>query len=200
MYEYIQGKITAIDPAHVIIDNQGIGYYIHISLGTFSKIKDKESVKLYIHQAFKVEATTPVGIVMYGFFDQMERKLFHHLISVSRVGNNTAILMLSSLQPEEIYNAIVNNQPQVLTAVKGIGTKAAQRIIVDLKDKLLKEDMQLQNIDDSYNTKLNESLSALSMLGFHKNVSSKVLEKIMKEEGNENLPIEEIIKKALKIL
>ncbi len=199
MYAYIEGKLTDKNPAYAIIDCNGIGYMINISLNTFSKLKNKDQFRLYTHLSIKNEATTPVGFVLYGFADETERHLFRQLISVSGVGNTTALLMLSSLSPEKLHAAIVENNAALLQSVKGIGAKSAQRIIIDLKDKLEKNKLSAEFVSSEHNTNKDEALSALTMLGFNKVSSEKALRKIMEKQGEE-LPIETLIKEALKIL
>jgi len=199
MYSYIEGKLTEKNPAFVVVDCNGIGYMINISLNTFTKLKDKDRFRLLTHLAIKNEATTPVGFVLYGFADQEERNLFRQLISVSGVGNSTALLMLSSLTPKKLYNAIINNNPSVLQSVKGIGTKSAQRIIIDLKDKLEKWEISPEIISVTHNTNKDEALSGLTVLGFNKIASEKALNKILVKHGAD-LPVEVLIKEALKIL
>lgn len=199
MYSYIAGKIGELNPAYVVIDCQGIGYMINISVNTFSNIKNLDHCRLFTHLAIKNEATTPVGFVLYGFFDKSERELFRQLISVSGVGYNTAILILSSFPPEKLVAAISENNVAALQSVKGIGAKSAQRIIIDLKDKIQKGRVASDLIGIPHNTNRDEALSGLMVLGFHKTGAEKALDKIQKEEGTE-LSIEELIKKALKIL
>ncbi|MBC8487727.1 MAG: Holliday junction branch migration protein RuvA [Bacteroidetes bacterium] len=199
MYSYIEGKLTEKNPAFVVVDCNGIGYMINISLNTFSKLKDKDHFRLLTHLAIKNEATTPVGFVLYGFADQEERNLFRQLISVSGVGNSTALLMLSSLTPEKLYSAIIHNNPSVLQSVKGIGAKSAQRIIIDLKDKLEKWEISPEIISVTHNTNKDEALSGLTVLGFNKIASEKALNKILEKHGAD-LPVEVLIKEALKIL
>ena len=199
MYSYIEGKLTEKNPAFVVVDCNGIGYMINISLNTFTKLKDKDNFRLLTHLAIKNEATTPVGFVLYGFADKEERNLFRQLISVSGVGNSTALLMLSSLTPEKLYHAIVNNNPSVLQSVKGIGAKSAQRIIIDLKDKLEKWEISPEIISVTHNTNKDEALSGLTVLGFNKIASEKALNKILEKHGTD-LPVEVLIKEALKIL
>lgn len=199
MYSYIEGKLEEKNPAYVILDNNGIGYLINITLNTFSKLKDKDNFRLYTHHAIKNEATTPVGFVLYGFADKQERVLFRHLISVSGVGSTTALLMLSSLATDKIYNAIVQNNPAVLQSVKGIGAKSAQRIILDLKDKLEKANISSELIGISHNTNQDEALSALTVLGFNKVVAEKALNRVIDKQGSD-LAVELLIKEALKLL
>jgi len=199
MYSYIEGKLAEKNPAYVIIDNSGIGYLINITLNTFSKLKDKDNFRLHTHHAIKNEATTPVGFVLYGFADVEERALFRQLISVSGVGSTTALLMLSSLSPEKIYTAIIQGNAPVLQAVKGIGAKSAQRIIIDLKDKLEKANISSEILNISHNTGKEEALSGLIVLGFNKIVAEKALNKVIARHGND-LAVEHLIKEALKLL
>lgn len=199
MYAFVEGKIIEKNPAYAVIECGGIGYMINISLNTFSQLKDRSNFRLYTHMAIRNEATTPVGFVMYGFGDEQERQLFRHLISVSGVGHSTALLMLSSLSAEKIFNAIINSDIGVLQSVKGIGAKSAQRIIIDLKDKLEKGKISPEIINIVHNTNKDEALSGLTVLGFHKVAAEKALSKVMNKQGAD-LPIEELIKEALKIL
>jgi Holliday junction DNA helicase RuvA len=199
MYAYIEGNLASINPTYAIIDCNGIGYMINISLNTYSRLKEKKTFRLYTHLAIKNEATTPVGFTLYGFADEMERELFRQLISVSGVGNNTALLILSALTPEKLQAAIVAENTSLLQSVKGIGAKSAQRIIIDLKDKLAKGKLSGEFVEHVHNTNKDEALSALTMLGFNKVAAEKALNKIMEKEGEE-LPVETLIKEALKIL
>jgi Holliday junction DNA helicase RuvA len=199
MYSYIKGKLVEKNPAYAVLENEGIGYMINISLHTYTQLKSAETFKLYTHLAIKNEATTPVGFVLFGFADEKERELFRLLISVSGVGNNTALLMLSSLSPNNLVEAIVDGNAAALQAVKGIGGKTAQRIVIDLKDKLEKGKISQEIIKTSYNTNKEEALSGLTVLGFNKNKAEAVLKKIIDKQGAE-LPVEELIKEALKAL
>jgi Holliday junction DNA helicase RuvA len=193
MYEFIRGIIVERNPAHIIIEAGGIGYFINISLNTYSKFNQKQEGLIYLHQVVRDDAH-----VFYGFADKGERDLFRNLISVNGVGSNTAIMMLSSLNPDEIAVAVTTENVAVLKAVKGIGIKTAQRIIIDLKDKLGK----LYDTDQIFlspnNTILNESLSALVMLGFVKRDAEKVVAKILQEQPQTT--VEGVIKLALKRL
>ncbi len=193
MYDYISGKLVEKSPTRVIIDNQGIGYVVNISLNTFGKIKDKEAIKLFVHFVVREDAQ-----IFYGFADDNERKLFRALISVSGVGASTARLVLSSLTTDEAFSAITSGDAGVLQSVKGIGGKTAQRIVVDLKDKLLKAGITGDKVDFSHNTLKDEALSGLLILGFNKSVASKAIEKVMKQTAVES--VEALIKEALKIL
>lgn len=199
MYNYLEGRITEINPAFAVIDCGGIGYMLGISLKTYTRIKDHERAKLFTHLAFKTEASTPVSLVLYGFADEEERMLFRHLISVSGVGYNTAMLMLSSLDAEKIIQAIMQNQPATLQSIKGIGAKTAQRIILDLKDKFSKPGFA-EEIPDSFQNNLRrEALSGLLVLGFNKTVAEKTIDSIIAKHG-QLLPVEQLIKEALRVL
>ena len=193
MYEYFSGRLVEKNPAYVIIDNQGIGYLVNISLNTFEKIKDSESVKLYVHFVVREDAQ-----ILYGFADEAERFLFRALISVSGVGANTARLVLSSLTTSEAYNAISTGDTAILQSVKGIGAKTAQRIVVDLKDNLVKQEFFPDKVGTSHNTMKNEALSGLLILGFNKTTASKVLDKVLKQSDFGS--VEALIKEALKNL
>ncbi len=193
MYEYFSGKLVEKTPTYVVMENQGIGYLLYISLNTFEKIKDRVTAKLFVHFVVREDAQ-----VLYGFADEQERALFRALISVSGVGANTARLVLSSLSADEAYNAIASGDAAVLQGVKGIGAKTAQRIVVDLKDKLVKQGYLPDKIAVSNNTMKNEALSGLVILGFNKAVASKVLDRILKQSAFDS--VEMLIKEALKKL
>jgi len=191
MFEYIQGKIAELTPASVVIDNQGVGYFINISLNTYSALSGKEQAVVFIHQVIREDAN-----ILFGFFDKSEREIFRQLISVSGVGANTARMMLSSLSSAEIKNAILSADTKVLNGIKGIGAKTAQRIIVDLKDKIGKSDISDNFLLTQNNTKREEALSALVMLGFAKNPAEKILDKLLK--ANPDFEVEELVKQVLK--
>jgi Holliday junction DNA helicase RuvA len=193
MYEFIRGIFIERNPAHLVIEAGGVGYFVNISLNTYSKINNQKEGLLYLHQAIREDAH-----VLYGFADKSERDLFRNLISVNGVGASTAIMMLSSLSPDEIAAAVTTENVAVLKAVKGIGIKTAQRIIIDLKDKLGKFYETDQIFPLPNNTILNESLSALVMLGFVKRDAEKVVSKILQEQPQTT--VEGVIKQALKRL
>jgi Holliday junction DNA helicase RuvA len=193
MIDYIKGTITQITPAFITIETGGIGYFINISLTTFTKLEGKSDLKILVHEVIREDAHQ-----LYGFADKEERDIFRQLISVSGVGASTARMMLSSLTPDEIEKSIIGSDVDLLKSVKGIGLKTAQRIIVDLRDKIGKQAGSGEIFAFADNTKRNEALSALVMLGFAKGAVSKVLEKIVREE--KDLTVEEIIKRALKNL
>ena len=197
MITYIKGKYVEKNPAYVVIETAGgIAYYIYISLSTFSEVKDTDEGILLTHFVAKED-----GQALYGFYNEEERTIFRYLISVNGIGPNTALLFLSSLSISEITNAILTENVKTLQSVKGVGAKTAQRVIIDLKDKIGK--ISSHNILDkkstSYNNNKFEALSALSSLGFSKNSAEVVLDKIIGNEGI-NLSVEELIKKALKLL
>jgi len=193
MYEYLRGKIAESSPAHVVVDVNGIGYFVNISLNTYSQIEGKSEIKIFIHENIREDAFN-----MYGFMDNAERTLFRQLISVSGIGSNTARMMLSSLAPDEIANAILTGNVNQLKAIKGIGAKTAQRVIVDLKDKLGKSSLDSKIFASIDNTIRDEALSALVMLGFTKNSAQKAVDKIL--TGSPDEKVESVIKQALKML
>ena len=193
MYDYISGKANSVNPTSVVVDNNGIGYLVNISLNTFSKIKDQKELKLYIHFHVREDAQ-----VFYGFADEAERELFRFLLSVSGVGANTARLILSSLSTEEVFEAITQGNSSVLQSVKGIGGKTAQRIVIDLRDKLQKAGIELEKVDVAHNTLREEALSGLLILGFAKSSAEKAINRILKQKQIES--VEELIKETLKTL
>ena len=195
MIYHIEGKLVEKTPTYAVIDVAGVGYVMQISLNTFSKIGDSERCKLFTEQMY-VRDDMPR---FFGFADIAERNLFRQLVSVSGVGGTSALLMLSSLSAIEIQNAIVTGNVALIKSVKGIGEKTAQRIIVDLKDKMGKGEMASDFFMSSNNTLKEEALSALVMLGFNKAGADKVLEKIIKTEGT-GQTVEQLIKSALKSL
>jgi Holliday junction DNA helicase RuvA len=193
MINYIRGNITEINPASVTIETGGIGYFISISVNTFSKLDGKTDCKILIHEVIREDSHQ-----IFGFADMEERDIFRLLISVSGIGANTARMMLSSLTPAEVEKAITESNVNVLKSVKGIGLKTAQRVIVDLKVKVGKQSATGEIFTIMDNTNREEALSALVMLGFARSAVSKVLDKIIREE--KNLTVEDLIKKALKNL
>lgn len=194
MYSFISGKVAEKNPAYVVIDNQGIGYLINITLNTFTAIGEQEEVKLYVHLAIREDAH-----VLYGFYTEEERSLFLQLITVSGVGCNTARLILSSLSVKETVDAISSNNTKAIQNVKGIGAKTAQRIIVDLHDKLSKLNIsEGEKTPAGYNTLKEEALSALMVLGFNRTSIEKILDKLMSKMENPN--VEQLIKEALRLL
>ncbi|MHA7055992.1 Holliday junction branch migration protein RuvA [Aquimarina sp. M1] len=193
MITQIKGRLVEKNPTDVIIDCNGIGYMLHISLHTFSLLPDQEFLQLYTHLQVKEDSHT-----LFGFVEKSEREIFRLLISVSGIGASTARTMLSSLHPDQIKEAIASNDVATIQSIKGIGAKTAQRVILDLKDKILK----VYDIDElsvsQNNTNKDEALSALETLGFNRKQASKVVDNILKTNSNET--VENIIKQALKNL
>jgi holliday junction DNA helicase RuvA len=193
MIDYITGSIAELTPASVIIENSGTGYFISISLTTFAKLEGKTSFRILVHEVIREDSHQ-----LFGFADREERDIFRLLISVSGVGANTARMMLSSLNSAELEKAILESDINTLKSIKGIGMKTAQRIIIDLKDKIGKQSGTGEIFAFADNTKREEALSALVMLGFGKSAVLKVLDRIIRDE--KNLTVEDLIKKALKSL
>lgn len=194
MFDYISGSIARLTPTHVVVDNSGLGYLMAISLQTYAAIDGKDKVKLFVHQVIREDAH-----LLYGFATEQEREVFLLLLSVSGVGAGTARLILSSLSVGELQQAIATDNVNTIKQVKGVGLKTAQRIVVDLRDKIFKESADSSQIfAASNNTSRQEALSALTMLGFAKAAAEKTLDQIVKTEGE--LPVEQLIKHALKRL
>ena len=193
MIDYITGTVTELNPACAVVECNGIGYDINISLNTFSALEKDASCKILIHEAIRDDAH-----LLYGFATADERNLFRQLITVSGVGAGTARMMLSSLTPSDLREAIISGNVAILKGVKGIGLKTAQRIIVDLKDKIGKHAVSGEILAFSDNTAREEALSALVMLGFARSSVLKVIDNILRE--NKKLQVEEIVRKALKLL
>ena len=194
MIDYIKGNIAELNPAYAVIDNQGIGYLINITLNTFTAIGEQQHVKLFVHLAIREDAHT-----LYGFYTESERELFLQLITVSGVGCNTARLILSSMTVKEAVDAIATNNIRLIQSVKGIGAKTAQRIVVDLHDKVGKLETGNGEISSfGNNTLKDEALSALMVLGFSKSSIEKTLDKLLKQM--ENPTVEDLIKESLRLL
>ncbi len=193
MYAYISGKVVEKSPTYTVVDNHGIGYFINITLNTFTAIGEKEEVRLYTHEQILEDAHN-----LFGFYTTQERDLFEQLITVSGIGCNTARIILSSLTVNELSNAIANDDVKTIQAVKGIGPKTAQRIIIDLKDKLKKNDFPTEIFAAQNNTIKNEALSALTILGFNKVAVDKALDKLLRQMPDAT--VETLIKEALKVL
>jgi holliday junction DNA helicase RuvA len=194
MYAYIDGKLVFRSASFVVIDAGGVGYHINISLNTYAKIGTTEKCKLLTWLHVKEDAHT-----LYGFADEGERRLFLHLISIPGIGPNTGRMMLSSITPEEIQNAIIAGNVSLIQRIKGIGPKSAQRLILELQDKLRKEGAETLSVTPLNKTAPEEALSALVMLGFARNVAEKALEKEI-SKTSDNLTVEQLIKAALKNL
>lgn len=197
MYDYIKGDLVEVSPTMVVVECGGIGYSLEISLQTFSAIQNLSNVKLYIYYHVKEDIA-----MWYGFFAKEERDMFTALINVNGVGPNTARMILSSLSVEELKGAILGEDVNKIKGVKGIGLKTAQRLIIDLKDKIVKgigdASGAIPGLAATKSATAEEALQALIMLGFAKPASSKAIENVLKE--NPNLSVEEIIKYALKRL
>ena len=200
MYDFIEGNIESLNTTHVVISNQGLGYIAAISLTTYEKIKGHKNARLFVDLLFKVENQSPVSMNLYAFSDPDERHMFRMLTSVSGVGNNTAMLMLSSLAPDDLASAILNGNVGLLKSIKGIGEKGAQRIVLELRDKLMggKKSMALSAVS-GVSDHFSEALSALTTLGYVKANAEKALMKVSKDLGG-TATIEELIKNSLKIL
>lgn len=194
MYDYIRGNIAELNPAFVVVDNHGVGYMVNISLNSYNSLqKETGEVKVFVYEAIREDAH-----VLYGFTEKRERELFLLLISVSGVGPNTARMILSSLTPSDLEQSIASGNVGVLKAVKGIGAKTAQRIIVDLKDKIKLPTDSLLDKSQIANEVFDEALSALVMLGFTQQMSQKALKKLFTAEPT--ITVEQAIKKALKMM
>ncbi len=197
MYEYILGILTNVTPTFLVVEAGGVGYRVHISLNTFTAFQSKKEAKVYIHQVVKEDSNE-----LFGFAEEAERSLFVLLLSVSGVGAATALMMLSAMGIRDIKEAIASGDAQLLQSIKGIGAKTAQRIIIDLKDKVLKLEGDgiagTAIITAPKTQEKEEALSALQMLGFKKNSVEKVLAKILKEKPDAS--VEELIKLSLKQL
>ncbi|MBP2832513.1 Holliday junction branch migration protein RuvA [Aquimarina sp. U1-2] len=193
MITHIKGRLIEKNPTDVVIDCAGVGYLLHISLHTYSLLPEGEVLQLFTHLQVKEDAHT-----LFGFVEKSEREIFRLLISVSGIGASTARTMLSSLHPDQIKEAIASNDVATIQSIKGIGAKTAQRVILDLKDKILK----VYNIDEvsvsQSNTNKDEALSALETLGFNRKLAEKAVDRVLKQSPKET--VEDIIKQALKNL
>jgi Holliday junction DNA helicase RuvA len=191
MIAYIDGTLVEKSPTHVIIDCGGVGYFLNISLNTFAKLPENGRFKLHAHEIIREDSRS-----LFGFADQVERQIFRLLISVSGVGANTARMILSSLSPQQLSNVILHDDVNTLKSVKGIGVKSAQRIIIDLRDKIGKEEISADFSMMPNNTIRDEALSALVMLGFPKNKATQAVDKTLKSEGGE-ISVEQLVKISL---
>ena len=196
MIDYIKGEITNLTPTYCVLETCGMGYMLNISLVTFSELQNLSSTRLFVYENIREDAHT-----LYGFFEEEERNIFLLLISVSGIGANTARMIQSSFSPAELKEAISTGNVNAIKSVKGIGLKSAQRIIVDLKDKVNKSneggDLPLIEVAAN-NEKIHEAVAALVMLGFQQQASQKTVDKIVKEEPQ--LEVAKIIKKALSMI
>lgn len=193
MIDYIKGDIVELSPAHAVLEAGGIGYHINIALSTYSELNGKSNTKLYVYEAIREDAH-----VLFGFMTKEERSLFLLLISVSGVGANTARMILSSIMANELQNAIITGNVSILKSIKGIGAKTAERIIVDLKDKVSKVEFSAQGIPAANTAISEEAVAALVMLGFTQAMAQKAVKKVMDSDPQQK--IEQIVKQALKLL
>ena len=191
MIGHLNGRLIEKNPTEILVECGGVGYEVKISLHTFSAIGSEEAVKIYTKLIIREDAH-----VLFGFFSKEEREMFNHLISVSGIGPNTAMIMLSSLVPDEIAHAIQSEDVRTIQSIKGIGAKTAQRVIVDLKDKMLKLTSSTENIFSTNNTNKFDALTALVSLGFDRKAAEKALDRF--STGEES--VEMLIKEALRIL
>ena len=195
MISYLKGRLAHKDPTHVIVDVNGVGYHVNISLQTYSEIKDQENILLFTHLAIREDAH-----VLFGFSRDSEKKLFQQLISVNGIGPSTAIVMLSYMNSQELKTAIVSENAAALQSIKGIGGKTAQRVIIELRDKLKKESWEETQPNISvgpHNTIRKEALSALLTLGLPKAVAEKSVDTVLKKSGK-TMTLEDLVKQALK--
>jgi Holliday junction DNA helicase RuvA len=193
MIDYIKGEITELTPTSVTLEAYGIGYYINISINTYTSLSGKKEAQLFIYEAIREDAH-----ILFGFFDKREREMFLLLISVSGIGAGTARMMLSSMNTAELANVIASGNSDMLKSVKGIGLKTAQRVIVDLKDKVKVSELGESDMFGPVNQAGEEAVAALVMLGFPQQASQKVVTKILKDKPDSS--VEQIIKSALKML
>lgn len=207
MIEYIKGELTDLTPAMATVEAAGVGYGLYISLVTYSAIQGKQTVKLYVHEQL-VTGGRDDGFTLFGFATKQERELYRHLITVSGIGGNTARMILSAMSPAELCNAIAVGDERLLKSVKGIGPKAAQRIILELKDKIVASGIadELHIAPGGSATQApavnkvvrDEAVGALTMLGFSPAPTAKVVNEILSKEPE--LPVEQVVKKALKMI
>jgi len=193
MIHFLKGRIAEINPTYAVVECNGIGYFVSISLNTFTKIQNQENVQLLTHHIFRED-----GQFLFGFFSEDERFVFRLLLGVSGVGANTARMLLSALTPSEVVEAVSNGNVALLQKVKGIGQKTAERIIVDLRGKIDKGSVVSENIFPQHNTIRQEALSALIQLGFSKQAAEKAVDKVI--QSGEMTAVEDVIRLALKYL
>lgn len=194
MIEFVEGTVEELTPTHAVINVNGLGYFVHISLNAYERLQGKKQLKLLTYLSVKEDSHT-----LYGFYDAMERTLFIHLISVSGIGTATARMILSSLNHNDLIGAIINGNVPLLKSIKGIGPKAAQRMILELKDKMTKLGGDLTSSNISNHNQFNEALEALQALGFGRLAAEKAVLKISKDLGD-TATTENLIKNSLKIL
>ena len=193
MIAYLKGEFTQKTPAVVIVEVNGVGYEVQISLNTYSKIQDLASGQLFTSLIVREDAH-----ILFGFFELSEKEMFHHLISVSGIGATTARVMLSYMKPDDLAKAIVQSDLRTLEGIKGIGKKTAERMVLELKDKLIKHPVESNNLPMKNNTLHQDALNALLALGINRQAASQALDKVMAAESN--LSVEELIKKTLRTI
>ncbi|HNF46609.1 MAG TPA: Holliday junction branch migration protein RuvA [Chitinophagaceae bacterium] len=193
MIAFLRGAFVSKTPATVIVEVNGVGYEVQISLNTYSKVQDLDKGLLYTSLIIREDAH-----ILFGFFDLAEKEMFHHLLSVSGIGATTARVMLSYLKPDDLAKAIVQSDLRTLEGIKGIGKKSAERMVLELKDKLIKHPVESNNLPLKNNTLHQDALNALMALGINRQAASNALEKVMAAESN--LSVEELIKKTLRTL
>ncbi|HNC38089.1 MAG TPA: Holliday junction branch migration protein RuvA [Chitinophagaceae bacterium] len=193
MIAFFRGAVVSKTPATVIVEVNGVGYEVQISLNTYSKVQDLDKGLLYTSLIIREDAH-----ILFGFFDLAEKEMFHHLLSVSGIGATTARVMLSYMKPDDLAKAIVQSDLRTLEGIKGIGKKSAERMVLELKDKLIKHPVESNNLPLKNNTLHQDALNALMALGINRQAASNALEKVMAAESN--LSVEELIKKTLRTL
>ncbi len=193
MYDYIRGSLEELSPAEAVVECHGIGFKLQISLNTYDRLQGQKDVKIYVHHHLREDEET-----LYGFYDKEERRIFALLIGVSGIGPNTARMVLSSLTPDEVSVAVASGDVNRIKGVKGIGLKTAQKVIIELKDKIAKGGAELDLSGGNISSNTSEACSALVMLGFTKNAVEKTVASIVRKEPG--ISLEDIIKKALKML
>jgi Holliday junction DNA helicase RuvA len=193
MIEFIEGKVDSITPTHVVVNQQGVGYFISISINTYEAIRGNDQLRILTHLSIKEDSHT-----LYGFYSAEERLMFRHLISVSGIGNATAILVLSSLSVTDLASAISSGNAALLKSIKGIGPKAAQRMILELKDKVEKTGLSHPSLSGS-DSSVTDTLEALTALGFNRSAAEKAIMKV-KQSNPSIQSTEDLIKESLKIL
>lgn len=194
MYAFIEGELAELSPTHAVVNCLGVGYLLHISLTTFEEIQGKKACRLHTHLVVKED-----DLSLYGFSNPNERHIFQMLITVSGIGPSTARTMLSTLPADELQHAILNGNVPLLKSVKGVGAKTAQRMVLELQDKLAKTSVEV-GVGSTTHHNRDEALNALVMLGFTKPMAEKALLKVSKQEGGNQLSVEDLIKQALKAL
>lgn len=198
MISYIKGKLVDISPAAAVVEANGMGYYLNISLNTFSAIQNAQEVQLYTYLHVKNEGGNVGGIELFGFKNPSEREMFLKLISVSGIGGNTARLMLSSLSAEEIASAILSGNVALIQSIKGVGPKTAQRVVLELRDKMSGVQTKTENGQGSFSSAREEALLALTALGIARNTAEKAVNKVI--QSKPEAAVESLIKEALKIV